>query len=149
MRSFRLAVLLTFAALLVSLAPAQAAQGAATQTFCVSGTSNGVGWSWGIVSNGGLRGRAVVKPLPAGAGCAAFARAFVGSVNSVPLSGCTAKVSANNPCCFTITCEEGFDFWIGDANGDPAGDSCKVTDSPDGCSFNPIIFFTKNPAVIP
>ncbi len=74
---------------------------------------------------------------------------FVASINGTPLTSCTAKVRATNKCCFTVTCEEGFDFWIGDANGDPAGDSCKVTENPDGCSFNPIIFYTKNASVVP
>ena len=122
--------------------PLVAQQGPATQTFCVSGVSTGVGWSWGVVSNGGLQSRAVVPPVAAGSGCNALAAAFVGSINAN--SQCTAAVSPTNPCCFTICCKEGFDFWIGDAAGDPNGKRCKVTNNPGGCSFNPLVIQTDN-----
>jgi hypothetical protein len=118
----------------------------ANQTFCVAGVSNGVGWSWGIIINGGLQSRAVVPPVPAGGGCAALTAAFVASINAIP-GGCTAKVAAGNPCCFTICCPQGFDFWIGDAAGNPAGARCKVTGNPAGCAFNPLVIQTTNPDV--
>ncbi|HEX4960290.1 MAG TPA: hypothetical protein VF173_05590 [Thermoanaerobaculia bacterium] len=131
-----------FVSLLVMSFPLAAQQGPATQTFCVSGVSTGVGWSWGIISNGGLQSRAVVPPVAAGSGCNTLAAAFAGSINAN--SQCTATVSATNPCCFTVCCKQGFDFWIGDAAGDPAGKRCKVTNTPGGCSFNPLVIQTDN-----
>lgn len=127
------------AALLLSVAAMPALAG--TQTFCISGQSNGVGWSWGIISDGGLQSRANVAPVPAGAGCGALARAFVGSLNAN--ANCTAKVSATNPCCFTVCCKGDFQLWVGNAAGDPDS-GCPVTGNPDGCSFNPLIIQTEN-----
>lgn len=117
-----------------------AAQGA-TSTFCVSGNSDGVGWSWGIVIMGSLQSSAVVEPVEPGAGCEALTAAFVQSINEAnerEFERCEAEVLADNPCCFTITCKGDLKLFIGDEDGDPSGDRCEVT--PEGCKFNPLVF---------
>ncbi|OFX15975.1 MAG: hypothetical protein A2Z18_09255 [Armatimonadetes bacterium RBG_16_58_9] len=108
-----------------------------TQTFCISGTSDGVGWSWGIVQGGGLVCSVKFEgPLPRGADCEQFARQFVEMIKRI-CPHCKAYLEKEK-CCFTIVCEGNFEFWVGAYGGDPSTGK-KVTGSPDPVPFNPLI----------
>lgn len=120
-----------------------------TKKFCISGTSDGVGWSWGIIFDTDLAckgtGLGPVDPNNGISDPAEFATAFVNSINANGGGlGYSAAVDPKNPHCFTIThtTEPGapanFEFWVGDAAGTPTS-GCQVTNNPAGCAFNPDI----------
>lgn len=114
------------------------------KTFCISGASDGVGWSWGIISqNGGLVYRATNVGVPAGTDANGLAREFERSISGAILNGPNQgyRVTRNAECglnYFTISGPDNFQFWIGDAAGTPAS-GCQVTNNPAGCTFNPTV----------
>ncbi|HSR53863.1 MAG TPA: hypothetical protein VLV83_23800 [Acidobacteriota bacterium] len=112
---------------------------AIARTFCIEGRSDGVGWSWGIVSNGQLTCSEVVPRAPEGVGCGGLRDRFVTSLATA--ANCSPRCFAVpvDDCCFTLRCERPFRFFVGDAAGDPDS-GCEVTNNPAGCEFNPCIF---------
>ena len=109
-----------------------------TRRYCISGNSNGVGWSWGIVSGEGLVCSDKNLSVPEGGNSAALAAAFVASINEKGAAlGVTAKVDPKNSSCFTITYTDGDPkLWVGDAEGTPESGK-EVTR--EGVPFNPTI----------
>lgn len=114
------------------------------RTFCVSGDSTGIGWSWAIVINGHKVCSSIVEPLPPGRPCKHLVAAFKSSIeqNCGMSSGCTVESTDDN-CCFRVVCKEDFQFFVGDQDGDPES-GCEVTNNPAGCSFNPLIMETAD-----
>ncbi len=121
--------------------------GQVTKTFRVSGSTTGVGWSWGIVIHESLVGSdkeiGPVVPVAGVPDCQQFVDLFINTINGkFPSGRCVAKLAgAGGPppfCEFTITCDEDFQFLVGDAAGTQAS-GCEVTNNPGGCQFNPLI----------
>jgi hypothetical protein len=114
--------------------------GAVTKTFCVEGTTTGVAWSWGIVINESLVCSAIVgEGWATGLGPLSIVSGWVNSlVTNCP--ECTyTTLSQDGRVCFTITCADDFQFWVGDAAGDPLS-GCQITNNPSGCQFNPLVY---------
>ncbi|HKY31102.1 MAG TPA: hypothetical protein VJV23_01110 [Candidatus Polarisedimenticolia bacterium] len=123
-----------------------------TQTYCISGTSDGVGWSWWIDLKNDAAGMLTVAephdpaagPIAMGLGPAEFSDEFIGGIGFV-CPGIAQPVT--DPGCFSVTAPASFAFWVGAFNGTP---NCNVT-SGSGCSFNPHIALsaTGMPALHP
>jgi hypothetical protein len=120
---------------LISSGPALANEA----TFCISGSSDGVPWSWAIVGSENACKELNVGPLPAGAGPTAFRDAFIASINNNPeCFNIFHAIPHPDPACFTILKGQALQFYVGPAGTDPSGPGgCLVT--PAGCAFNPII----------
>ncbi len=121
-----------------------------SQTYCIKGVSDGVGWSWWIdfdddVQNmtSELHNLNVPPVLPVGAGAVSFACAFAESI------GMPATSTDN---CFTIRVPRPFSLRVGEAGSIP---TCEVTEwlqvGGGGCRFNPLITLGPGPpgATIP
>ncbi len=119
-----------------------------TQKFCISGTSDGIGFSWGIVVGGGCQCSETGLVVPPGGSASEFVTEFVNSINATGgIWGISAAVDPEDPNCFTITREGGeFEFWVGDAAGTPCSGT-KVTDSPAPVPFNPEIMYIPTTSV--
>src|SRR5262249_20959669 len=131
--------------LLLPLA-AQAGLGGVDKKFCISGASTGKGWQYTleISTDGGVTYIAGVpdNEVPAGAGADALAKAWVDSLNSLhqhrdlPASF-KAEVVAGQPNCFIVetvaphAATLDFKLFV---------DTCEITNNPNGCSFNPVVF---------
>jgi len=137
-----------FAGLLALLSPDPAAAGSAT--YCIDGTSTGVGWAFSLecesgsvpVGGGGVENGAV----PAGASCAVLAATFVDVVNVTSIGGWTASIT-EDPCCFEITnpdCPDGDIRLTVFTSGLPP---CTVTPS-NPCSFNPTVTQVTGPVSV-
>jgi len=110
------------------------------QKFCINGQSTGVGWSYAIISGGSLECRDVIanNTVEEGKGCKDLRDAFVTSLQDKCSVDCT--ITAEDKCCFEVSCTNGFQLIVSDVDEDPAK-ACRV--SPDGCSFNPTIVLTE------
>lgn len=108
-----------------------------TQTFCITGQSDGVGWRIDLAAPS----VAVGLPLSinAGASATSMASASVARINlgdGGPFSAefvCTGEDGAGY---FDITGPGGFTFSVAEVNGK---NPCQVTGNSAGCSFNPEI----------
>jgi hypothetical protein len=113
----------------------------ARHVFCISGTSNGVGWSYGFTPPP-LPAQVNLPPLPVGAPASDFAAEFVKSINDLsPSFGLDAKQLMTKPECFTVRLQPGFltpfGFQVGPFGSPP---TCSVPLNPSACTFNPTIF---------
>lgn len=111
-------------------------------TFCITGTGNGIDWSWDWTNT--PPGIVVTAPPP-GASAADLADAFVSSIRSQTCISAVSYTPGSN--CFTINpnaCGIGnppplTEFWIGAANGNLFCDAIAAGST--GCEFNPKLTF--------
>ena len=134
----RISLVLAFAALGLAgwfTMPDEPAEALAnSQTFCITGTSDGGGWSYhyrlipgpGFVGGGN-------SGIPVDDDATDFATAFKNDIDGS--FGFTATANGN---CFTVKApgNSNFSFEVGPAN---AMAGCNVTTRANGCSFNPCV----------
>ena len=99
--------------------------------FCIIGTSDGVGWSWGFEPNEPID----VDPVPSGEPSSAIAQAFVESIEND--YGGVAVIDPRHPNCFRILEPTFSELWVGDFGASEL--KCNVVNN--GCVFNPQIHF--------
>jgi hypothetical protein len=110
-------------------------------TFCISGNSTGVGWSFTVTNWTPPAGGAIGVPgecggVPEGSGPEVLAEAFVECINTAGEGLITATLVPGQPGCFKISGDfSNVRLDVGPA-GSPA--DCEVTTA--GCSFNPTIY---------
>jgi hypothetical protein len=100
--------------------------------FCVSGNSEGIGWTWAIDAG-------AFETVPPAIGTAKdLAAAFVASINgSTVYPTASAVVSTLQPECFTLFLSGSTSFSLSvDSVGSPP---CTVSGNASGCTFNPTI----------
>src|SRR5262249_26323366 len=134
-----------------------AMQNPVTKTYCVTGTSNGSKWSWGIDLDNSTS-IAAPEPLNDDTGPpqppgneSDFVNSFISSVNAQcpGIAGpgvSSACTTGSNPAAFTITAPAPFEFYVASqGNITNTAIACKVAQAiggNGGCSFNPLIYLT-------
>lgn len=112
-----------------------------TKTFCISGTSNGRGWTWSLSGKGLPSQQVNVSGVSSGGSATDLAQQWVNSIQQVqgrPLAY-TARFShtaEDGRAYFTITARRNFRFGV---------DDCTITGNPNGCSFNPTVLDVSPP----
>lgn len=124
---------------------------ATTNTYSISGTSTGAGWSLRFTyctSPPGVCISTAVPncgPVPKGMECEALTAAFIECINMAfgPGGDIMASPVKGDPCSFTVTSNlnGALIMRVGPAGQDP---DCEV--DADGCSFNPTIVLTNTDA---
>lgn len=102
-----------------------------SQTFCISGNSTGAGWVFALQAQAGYQ-VLNVRGVAEGSGPEALAEAWARRINEIYKGRPYSATQKGD--CFTITAEFDFVLFVG-----PPGDECKVTNNPQGCSFNPLV----------
>ena len=118
------------------------------QTYCIVGTSDGVGWAWWIDDgsdgiDSGEPKNLNAGPLANGDPESAFASYFISNGNATCPGGMMQPDS--NPNCFKISRPNSFTLRVGPAAALP---TCGVTGTIDvggACSFNPVIYRAPSP----
>ena len=107
---------------------------AVTKTFCVSGTSTGAGWSYGLGGPGLPALQVTTDGVPEGGSAEDLARKWVDSINRAqgdpPAFRARFVRTAGGRAYFSITSPRDFEFEV---------DGCTITGNPAGCSFNPTV----------
>jgi len=113
---------------------------AGSATYCVSGSSTGIGWTFFLECEGGGTsvggGNIVDGAIPAGAPCSVLAQQFVDSTNVTGL-GWTATLGPGD-CCFTVSNPDCTDQNIRLSVQTAGTPLCTVTPT-NPCTFNPTI----------
>ncbi|RZN80601.1 MAG: hypothetical protein EVB11_11490 [Winogradskyella sp.] len=106
-----------------------------TQTICISGTSNGTGWSWNLSGIGLPSSQVTTGGVPNGGSATDMARHWVDSINGVQGNPPAyvarfLRTDEDGRAYFSITARRKFRFGVND---------CTITGNPRGCSFNPTV----------